>query len=283
MIETSFITVGGTVDEIITSAFKKQAFAYRDYLEGPYGRLRQEIAWRQLLAAIETRGGGDPAPLRVLDAGCGTGELALRLAQKGHKVTLLDPVEEMLHLAQEKIQALRPPPLFEPQLLRGAVAEAPDLFEKGAFDLVLCHFLLEYLPHSRPALAALYHGVRSGGFLSLVALNRWQEPLRLAIRDRKPDEARLALTHRSFQDSLFGLPRQAFTREELKALLEEAGLEILEEWGIFIFADYLPKAVLEEPSSFEALLSLEEEAGKYSPLKHVARYLHLLGLRIADC
>ena len=266
----------------IASAFRKQAFAYRDYLEGPYGRLRQEVAWRRVSTFIETVWGANPAPLRVFDAGCGTGELTLRLAAKGHQVVLLDPVEEMLRLAMEKAKALSPPPTFPPCFLQGALEEAPSLFKEGAFDLVLCHLLLEYLPDPRPALAALRHVLRPGGLLSLIALNRWQEPLRLAIRDRKLDEARSALARQSSQDSLFGLPRLAFGREELKPFLEEAGLEILEEGGISIFIDYLPKEAIEDPSPFEALLSLEEEAGKSSPLKDVARYLHLFGLRIAE-
>lgn len=261
----------------IALAFREQAFAYRDYLEGPYGRLRQEIAWRQLATFIERVRGAMSIPLRILDAGCGTGGLALRLAAKGHKVTLLDPVEEMLRLAMEKAKTLSPPPAFPPCFLQGALEEVPSLFKGGAFDLILCHFLLEYLPDPRPAITALHHALRTGGLLSLVTLNRWQEPLRLAIRDLQFPEAQRALLPTTSPNSLFGLPRRGFDKEELKALLEEVGFEIPEEGGISIFADYLPKTVIEEPSMFEALLSLEEEAGTSSPLKDVARYLHLFG------
>lgn len=42
------------------------------------------------------------APSSILDLGCGTGSLALRLAQLGHRVTGLDPAPGMLRVAREK-------------------------------------------------------------------------------------------------------------------------------------------------------------------------------------
>lgn len=38
----------------------------------------------------------------IIDVGCGTGEISLRLAEKGHKVTGIDLSEEMLVFAQQK-------------------------------------------------------------------------------------------------------------------------------------------------------------------------------------
>ncbi|MBI4390286.1 MAG: methyltransferase domain-containing protein, partial [candidate division NC10 bacterium] len=81
------------------TAFAKGASAYRAYLASPHGRLRLEVIWHQLAAFLQAAWGREAAVRRVLDVGCGTGELPLRLAAQGHAVTLLDPVEEMLHLA----------------------------------------------------------------------------------------------------------------------------------------------------------------------------------------
>ncbi|MGB4781351.1 methyltransferase domain-containing protein [Candidatus Methylomirabilis sp.] len=263
------------MDQPIASVFGEQAFAYRDYLEGPSGRLRQEIAWRRVSTFLERIWNTASGPRRILDAGCGTGELALRLARIGHQVVLLDPAEEMLSIAQYQTKALRPPPAFPPQFLQGAVEEATGFFEEGTFDLILCHFLVEYLHDPRPALAALRHVLRPDGWLSLITVNRRQESLRLAIRDQQFTEALEALTCTTSPDSLFGARRLAFGREELKALLQKAGLEVAEEGGISIFIDYLAKEAIEDRSSFESLLNLEEEAGNHHPWKDVARYLHL--------
>src|SRR5574337_2073645 len=99
---------GAAMDQPIASAFGKQAVAYRDYLAGPSGRLRQEIAWRRVSTFLQSIWNTASVPRSILDAGCGAGELALRLAQIGHQVVLLDPAEEMLSIAQGQAKTLRP-------------------------------------------------------------------------------------------------------------------------------------------------------------------------------
>ena len=41
-------------------------------------------------------------PCRVLDIGCGTGSVTLRLADRGHQVTGVDPADGMLQVARMK-------------------------------------------------------------------------------------------------------------------------------------------------------------------------------------
>ncbi|MEY1556116.1 class I SAM-dependent methyltransferase [Yoonia sp. R2331] len=43
-----------------------------------------------------------PAPIRVLDIGCGTGLIAARIAQGGHDVTGVDPAGAMLDVARQR-------------------------------------------------------------------------------------------------------------------------------------------------------------------------------------
>lgn len=260
-------------------AFAKGASAYKTYLESPHGRLRLEIVWHQLSRFMTQAWGAASGPLQILDVGCGTGELALRFAAQGHAVTLLDPVEEMLHLAKENAQALEPPPARPPRFLQASLEDATGLLEQTHFELLLCHTVVEYLPSPERALMPLRSLLTPGGYLSLVGLNRRQEPLRLAIRDRKFEEARRALAEEGSTDSLFGLPRKGMTTEELYAQLEAAGIEVVLHEGIIVFSDYLPARVLEDASDLTALLHLEGEAGARSPFKDMARFLHFWGRR----
>ena len=260
--------------------FAQGTSAYKTYLESPHGRLRLEIAWHQLSRFTTESWGAKPGPLCVLDIGCGTGDVALRFAAQGHAVTLIDPAEEMLYLAKERAASLDPPLTFAPQFLRGSLEEAGELVEKKTFDLVLCHMLVEYLPDPSRSLVLLRPLLGPDGFLSLITVNRRQEPLRLGIRDRKFDEAMRALVGEARMDSIFGLPRSGMVSDELHTQLDATGINVSAHHGIFVFSDYLPAGTLEDPSNFTALLRLETEAGARSPLKDVARYLHLWGRKV---
>ena len=57
----------------------------------------QHQAWLDLLREV-----AGPAPLTVLDVGCGTGFLAMRMAELGHTAVGIDLAEEMLTAAQQK-------------------------------------------------------------------------------------------------------------------------------------------------------------------------------------
>lgn len=67
-------------------------------------------------------------PCRILDLGCGTGSVALRLARLGHTVTGLDPAPGMLDVARQKDRA---------GTVRWIAGDARDFDLGETFDLII--------------------------------------------------------------------------------------------------------------------------------------------------
>jgi demethylmenaquinone methyltransferase/2-methoxy-6-polyprenyl-1,4-benzoquinol methylase len=95
--------------------------------------------------------------LRVLDAGCGTGELCRRLADRGARVSGLDLCAGLLARAH----SLAP----EAALARGDVHALP--FAAARFDLATSVLVLHYLEDPDRAVAEMARVVRPGGRLIL--------------------------------------------------------------------------------------------------------------------
>ncbi|MFJ5964797.1 class I SAM-dependent DNA methyltransferase [Bacillus sp. NPDC093026] len=77
---------------------------------------------------------------KIIDVGCGTGEIALRLAKNGHTVTGVDLSEEMLACAQQKAQAHKQSIQFLHQDMRELTG-----FDQAFKVAVICCDSLNYL------------------------------------------------------------------------------------------------------------------------------------------
>src|SRR5204862_3576710 len=100
-----------------------------------------QAIWPQEVALI--RRYALPSAPRILDAGCGTGEIASRLAELFPKAQVLgvDIIDPHLALARSRYQTLAPRLTFEHQ----------SVFELGAaddsFDLTVCRHVIHAIPH----------------------------------------------------------------------------------------------------------------------------------------
>jgi ubiquinone/menaquinone biosynthesis C-methylase UbiE len=84
--------------------FGAGAEARADYNQKPLGRIRREVTWRTLAPHLPDVRDADDR--RVLDAGGGSGELALHLVWRGYRVWLLDDAAAMLDHARTAAQDL---------------------------------------------------------------------------------------------------------------------------------------------------------------------------------
>jgi ubiquinone/menaquinone biosynthesis C-methylase UbiE len=117
----------------------------------------QHHAWLALLREVA----GSP-PLTVLDAGCGTGFLAMRMAELGHTAVGIDLAEEMLAIAQRKAEGSGLPVAF-----RRGDAEAPPR-DGAPYDVILERHVVWTLPQPREAMRAWKGLLKPGGLLILI-------------------------------------------------------------------------------------------------------------------
>jgi ubiquinone/menaquinone biosynthesis C-methylase UbiE len=105
-----------------------------------------------------------PPEPRILDAGCGTGEISSRLAELFPKASVLgvDIIDAHLELARSRYARLASRLRFEHQ----------SIFELDAgdqsFDLAVCRHVLHSIPQPERVIAELARVTRRGGYLHLI-------------------------------------------------------------------------------------------------------------------
>lgn len=85
--------------------------------------------------------------LRVLDVGCGTGQISVLMSEMGHTVTGLDLSPGMMEKAKERAKAKN----LNIEFQYGDAENPP--FEPGSFDLIIERHLLWTLPHPKEAVS----------------------------------------------------------------------------------------------------------------------------------
>ncbi|MGW4470190.1 class I SAM-dependent methyltransferase [Nonomuraea sp. NPDC004354] len=222
--------------------------------------VRQELVTRQLDSHLPA------APARVLDAGCGQGTQALRMAERGHDVTGVDTSADLLGLL----------PPGRVTTVRADLSELPALFPPASFDVVLCHGVLMYFADPGPLLTDLARLVRPGGFLSLLVRNGDALAMRPGLAGDWP-ATRAAFTADAYTNRL-GVRARADRRADLTAALAARGLEVTHWYGVRVFTDPAPDAT-PTPDDLDALIDCEEIAGRTDPYRAVAALTHLIGGR----
>jgi ubiquinone/menaquinone biosynthesis C-methylase UbiE len=108
---------------------------------------------------------GLPDDIRILDAGCGTGEASRRLAElfPRSEVLGIDIIDAHLELARERAAHIGPRLRFEHKDL--FALDIPD----NSFDLTVNRHVIHSIPHADRVLAELARVTRPGGRLHLIS------------------------------------------------------------------------------------------------------------------
>jgi len=252
--------------------FDGDADRYAAYLESPEGRLRLELPFANLREFLPASSALDS--LRALDLGGGTGAGAIRLAQLGIPVTLVDSSPMMLALAE---RAIGEAGVSDKVTLRqGDAANPAEILGGKSFDLILCHNFLEFVDDPAAVLRSAMNVMRnSSSILSVLVRNQAGEAIKAALQLGDLNAAEHALTAEWGHESLYGGKVRLFTPEILEQLFEEASLRVRARRGVRIIADYLP-AQVSRSADYEPIFSLEQQLGRRQEFFGVARYLHYL-------
>ncbi len=169
--------------------------------------------WRRLTVAAAVRPGD-----RVLDACCGTGDLAIAALPVAGAVVGIDFSEAMLERARRKAPAV--------EWVQGDVLELP--FEDASFDAVTVGFGVRNVDDLERAIAELRRVLRTGGRLAILEITRPRGVLAPFYRlwfDLLIPLAGKLLPGGSAYTYLPASVRRFPGPEELAALMGRAGLE----------------------------------------------------------
>ncbi|MFG2332805.1 class I SAM-dependent methyltransferase [Streptomyces sp. NPDC048604] len=252
-----------------SSDFASVGAGYAAYSSGGRGRLRHDITARRVLAEL-----GD-SPARILDVGCGDGEMVLRLAAAGHQVTGVEKSLGMLGSAAERVAAV--PEIAERvTLAEGDIYNLP--FDDASFEAVLCHGVVMYLPDSVAAVAHLARLVADGGILSVLTKNQLAVGVREALSgDYESARAQIESGQAASVGNL-GITTRGDTPDHLDDLALANGLTPLPWQGVRIFHDHRNDWVPAE-REYQAALDVEWAASSRSPYRELGRLVHAVARR----
>lgn len=219
--------------------------------------------WETLLPVL------DQPSLDVLDIGGGTGGFAVRVAELGHRVTVVDPSPDALASLARRAQESD----VEVAARQGDLGSLGQ--PEASMDLVLCHGVLEVVDDPGAALAGLQRVLRPGGRLSLLVAQRNAAVVARAMAGHFAQAAELLEDGR--RPSPGGRSGHRFSVDEISAAVAGAGFEVDAVHGVRVFADLVPGSLLDlEPGAATALVDLERKVSARPDFLPLATQLHLV-------
>jgi S-adenosylmethionine-dependent methyltransferase len=244
----------------VSPTFDERAEWFDAHYDTTRGRIRLRLVLERLREMLP------PPPARVLDAGGGSGVVAIPLAERGYDVTLVDASEGMLRVAHERIEAAK----VKLTVIPGAIDDAPRL-TRGTFDAICCHAVLMYVDDPEGSLKVLRSIARDGAVMSLLEKNRDGLAMRPGLRGEY--EEALRVLDDPIAAGNLGIANRSRSLEEWRGLLDAAGWRFDSAVGIRLFSDLADDDLPDE--EFEQLLRLERDAGRHASYRGVARLIHI--------
>lgn len=223
------------------------------------GQLRHDLLLHYLTEHIELQ----QSPLKILDAGGGTGVMCESLLHYGHDLTLNDVSKDSLDIAKEKMGSS--------QSVTFSHGEIQRLVDNEGFDLVICHAVLEWLKHPLEAIEHLIQLTAPGGYLSISFFNR---------------DAKLFgnLLYGNFDYVKQGMknkntvrlnPDMSLSPKDILNFLDAKAVQLIHQAGIRCVHDYMFDRSM-QTSRYDEIKQMEIAYGQQHPYCWLGKYFHII-------
>ncbi|ENX2647520.1 tRNA uridine 5-oxyacetic acid(34) methyltransferase CmoM [Salmonella enterica] len=232
------------------------------------GQLRQAILWQDLDRVLEEIGG---RKLRVLDAGGGEGQTAIKMAERGHQVTLCDLSGEMIARARQAAEAKG---VSKDMHFIQCPAQDVASHLESPVDLILFHAVLEWVAYPVGVLETLWSVLRPGGVLSLMFYNANGLLMHNMVAGNF-DYVQAGMPKRKKRTLSPDYPRDP---AQVYQWLEAIGWQITGKTGVRVFHDYL-REKHQQRDCYETLVELETRYCRQEPYISLGRYIHVTAIK----
>ncbi len=253
----------------VQKEWDERSVSYDTYFNTFGGKLDEYLRWKSIKESLP-----EDKTARILDAGGGTGMVALPLAAMGYAVTLCDLSPGQLKVAEEK---LRKHQLSEKVgIIEADIAELP--FPDGFFDLVLAiRGPISLATAPSKAVVELSRVTKRGGKICVDVSSRYWAVIREYGRD--PGTAlKLIRSELDHACGAHGFGR-VFSPGELEETFEKNGIKVTGIYGDFVY--YLPeemrKATKWEERSFNQVTEILERLSREPSVTGMGNDLILVG------
>jgi SAM-dependent methyltransferase len=259
--------MGGTE----AAAFNGNAEKFADYAETVRGYVRYEVVHRNLAELVAS------GPLDVVDIGGGAGIDTLWLAELGHTVTLIEPAQDQLELAHERIA--QAPEAVQARItwIKDGIDTVPNL--AGRFDLALSHGVAMYMPSPQAYIKKLTSLLKPGGRLSVLEGNYFGKEAELVVDQKWSDLKPFQQTQRTTNN----VDREAhyFKPPELRDVLQRNGINLQAWRGVRVISDNMHQPITDfTPAELRAIVDVEYSQGREEHIRWHAQMLHFIGQKV---
>jgi len=245
--------------------FDKHSIRFKKNIyDTPKGQLRLQLVLDDLMTNTKILQEG--RSLDILDAGCGMGQVALHLAEQGHRLTVCDISTAMIDSTQTSFKASG----RSADYINSSIQEL-DSQHSHKYDVIVFHAVLEWLEKPELIIPEIKKRLKPGGYISLMFYN-----LNSIIFYNLLKGNFRKVMKQDFTGHPGGLtPTNPINPDELEMWLINNQITVQKKTGIRVIYDYLSKKLKNE-RSYEDLLSMESIYGQQEPFNQMGRYLHYI-------